>query len=91
MLIKSKRAYQKKLRKQFIERMRRLGVEDARKDQSKGLENIGGDLKYESNKGIDGHHKESVSLHPDKMTDPRNVEFMYKKDHVKYHQKYGVE
>ena len=47
-------------------------------------------MKYESNKGIDGHHKESVSLHHDKMTDPRNVEFMYKKDHVKYHQKYGV-
>ena len=35
-------------------------------------------------------HKESVSLHHDKMTDPRNVEFMYKKDHVKYHKKYGV-
>ena len=88
---KIQKSLPKKLRKQFIERMRRLGVEDARKDQSKGLENIGGDLKYESNKGIDGHHKESVSLHPDKMTDPRNVEFMYKKDHVKYHQKYGVE
>ena len=80
-----------KQRKQFIERMRRRGVEDARKDQSKGLEDIGGDLKYENNKGIDGHHKESVSLHPDKMTDPRNVEFMYKKDHIKHHQKYGVE
>ena len=79
-----------KQRKQFVERMRRRGVEDARKDQSKGLDNIGGDLKYEKNKGIDGHHKESVSLHPDKMTDPRNVEFMYNKDHVKYHQKYGV-
>ena len=35
-------------------------------------------------------HKESVSLHPDKMTDPRNVKFMYNKDHAKYNQKYGV-
>ena len=86
---KIQKSLPEKQRKQFIERMRRRGVEDARKDQSKGLD-IGGDLKYESNKGIDGHHKESVSLHHDKMTDPRNVEFMYKKDHVKYHQKYGV-
>lgn len=36
--------------------MRRLGVIDARKDQSKGLD-VGGDLKYEKNKAIDGHHK----------------------------------
>ena len=86
---KIQKSLPEKQRKQFIERMRRRGVEDARKDQSKGLD-IGGDLKYESNKGIDGHHKESVSLHHDKMTDPRNVEFMYKKDHVKYHKKYGV-
>ena len=35
-------------------------------------------------------HKESVSLHPDKMTDPRSVKFMYNKDHAKYNQKYGV-
>ena len=75
---KIQKSLPEKQRKQFIERMRRRGVEDARKDQSKGLD-IGGDLKYESNKGIDGHHKESVSLHHDKMTDPRNVEFMYKK------------
>ena len=80
-----------KQRKQFIKRMRRRGIDDARKDQSKGLENIGGDLKYEKNKDIVGHHKESVSLHPEKMTDPRNVEFMYNTDHVKYHQRYGVE
>ena len=71
---KIQKSLPEKQRKQFIERMRRRGVEDARKDQSKGLD-IGGDLKYESNKGIDGHHKESVSLHHDKMTDPRNVEF----------------
>ena len=77
-------------RKHFIERMRRLGVEDARKDQAKKLGH-GGNLKYEKNKGIDGHHKESVLLHPDKMTDPRNIKFMYKKDHIKYHQKNEIE
>ena len=49
------------------------------------------DLKYEKNKGIDGHHKESVLLHPDKMTDPRNIKFMNKKDHIKYHQKNEIE
>lgn len=70
--------------------MRRLGVIDARKDQSKGLD-VGGDLKYEKNKAIDGHHKKSVSLHPDKMTDPRNIEFKYEKEHIKYHQQNGVE
>ena len=77
-------------RKHFIERMRRLGVEDARKDQLKELGH-GGNLKYEKNKGIDGHHKESVLLHPDKMTDPRNIKFMNKKDHIKYHQKNEIE
>ena len=77
-------------RKHFIERMRRQGVEDARKDQAKKLGH-GGNLKYEKNKGIDGHHKESVLLHPDKMTDPRNIKFMYKKDHIKYHQKNEIE
>lgn len=51
----------------------------------------GGNLKYEKNKGIDGHHKESVLLHPDKMTDPRNIKFMNKKDHIKYHQKNEIE
>ena len=86
---KIQKSLPEKQRKQFIERMRRRGVEDARKDQSKGLD-IGGDLKYESNKVIDGHHIESVSLHHDKMTDPRNVKFMYNKDHAKYNQKYGV-
>ena len=28
--------------------------------------------------------------HPDKMTDPRNIEFMYNTEHIKYHQRNGV-
>lgn len=78
-----------KQRKQFIENMRRRGVEDARKDQSKGLD-VGGVLKYEKNKKIEGHHTESVSKHPEKMTDPRIIEFKTNKDHIKFHQENGV-
>ena len=74
--------------KLFKSRMRRHGIEDARKDQSKGLD-IGGDLKYEKNKEIEGHHIKSVSKHSDKMTDPRNIKFMHKKDHIKHHQENG--
>ena len=57
-----------KQRKQFMSRMRNLGVEDARKDQSRGLD-IGGSLKYEKNKKIEGHHINSVSKHPDQATE----------------------
>lgn len=74
--------------KLFKSRMRRHGIEDARKDQSKGLD-IGGKLKYEKNKEIEGHHIKSVSKHSDKMTDPRNIKFMHKKDHIKHHQENG--
>ena len=79
-----------KQRKQFMSRMRNLGVEDARKDQSRGLD-IGGSLKYEKNKKIEGHHINSVSKHPDQATDPRNIIFMNKEDHIKYHQINGTE
>ena len=46
-------------------------------------------IKYEKGKGIDGHHSDKVSENPDKMTDPRNIEFMKQEDHIKYHQQYG--
>jgi len=78
-----------KERKKFVERMRSKGVQDARIDQSHGLD-MGGKVKYEKGKQIDGHHKKSVSLHKDKMTDPRNIEFKKREDHIKYHQKYGI-
>ena len=75
-------------RKKFVQNMRRKGVADARIDQAKGLD-VGGDVKYEKGKGIDGHHSDKVSENPDKMTDPRKIEFMEQSDHIKYHQQYG--
>ena len=75
-------------RKKFVQNMRRKGVADARIDQAKGLD-VGGDVKYEKGKGIDGHHSDKVSENPDKMTDPRKIEFMKQEDHIKYHQQYG--
>jgi RHS repeat-associated protein len=75
-------------RKKFVQNMRRKGVADARIDQAKGLD-VGGDVKYEKGKGIDGHHSDKVSENPDKMTDPRNIKFMKQEDHIKYHQQNG--
>ena len=77
-----------KERKKFVERMRSKGVRDARTDRSHGLD-VGGDVKYKKGQKIDGHHKEKVSDNPDKMTDPRNIEFMKQEDHIKLHQKNG--
>ena len=74
--------------KRFVRNMRSKGIADARKDQAKGLD-MGGVVKYEKGKNIDGHHQKSVALHPDKMTDPRTIEFMEHSNHIKYHQKYG--
>lgn len=68
--------------------MRRKGVLDARKDQAKNLP-IGGKTKYEKGKNIDGHHTESVLKHKEKMTDPRNIEFMEKQEHINYHRTHG--
>lgn len=78
----------KKERERFIKNMRNRGVADARKDQSLGLD-MGGNVKYEKGKNIDGHHKEKVSDNHDKMTDPRNIEFMKQEDHKEYHQQNG--
>lgn len=46
-------------------------------------------VKYEKGKNIDGHHKESVSMHPEIMTDHRNIEFMKKEDYIKNHKEHG--
>ena len=75
-------------RDKFVKNMRSKGVADARKDQAKGLD-VGGDVKYTKGQKIDGHHKEKVSDNHDKMTDPRNIEFMKQEDHIKYHQQNG--
>jgi len=75
-------------RDKFVKNMRSRGVTDARKDQAKGLD-VGGDVKYEKGGKTDGHHTEKVSENPDKMTDPRTIEFKKQEDHIKYHQQNG--
>lgn len=75
-------------RDKFVKNMRSKGVADARKDQAKGLD-VGGDVKYEKGGKTDGHHTEKVSENPDKMTDPRTIEFKKQEDHIKYHQQNG--
>jgi len=72
----------------FVQNMRRKGVADARKDQAKGLP-IGGKTKYEKGKKIHGHHRESVSKHKEKMTDPRVIDFLEEQEHINYHRLYG--
>ena len=72
----------------FVQNMRRKGVADARKDQAKGIP-IGGKTKYEKGKKIHGHHRESVSLHKEKMTDPRVIDFLEEQEHINYHRLYG--
>ena len=64
--------------------MRSKGVSDAKKDQKAGVD-VDGEI-YEKGKGIDGHHKEWVSEDPSQMTDPRNIEFMKRKNHIILHQ-----
>ena len=61
---------------------------DTMPQSGKGLD-MGGVVKYEKGKNIDGHHQKSVAQHPEKMTDPRTIEFMEHSNHIKYHQKYG--
>ena len=75
-------------RDKFVKNMRSRGVTDARKDQAKSLD-VGGDVKYEKGGKTDGHHTEKVSENPDKMTDPRTIEFKKQEDHIKYHQQNG--
>ncbi len=70
-------------KKKFKKKMRNAGVRDARKDQAAGVDGLG--EKYEKGKGIDGHHKTMVKDDPSQMTDPRNIEFMKKEDHIKLH------
>ena len=70
--------------KKFIKNMRQKGVLDARRDQKAGAK-IEGEI-YKKGKGVDGHHKIKVSIDPSKATDPRNIKFMEKKEHIKLHQ-----
>ncbi|MEH0152860.1 SpvB/TcaC N-terminal domain-containing protein [Limibacter armeniacum] len=70
-------------KKKFKRNMRSNGVRDAQKDQASGVEGLG--VKYEKNKNIEGHHKKFVKDDPSQMSDPRNIEFMDKENHIKLH------
>lgn len=64
-------------RAKFMKSMRNAGVNDARKD------NVGGG--YASGKDLEGHHVDYVKDNPGKASDPSNIEFMTKKDHIQLH------
>jgi hypothetical protein len=66
----------------FVKNMRRLGVTDRKKSEG---------LPSSSYKGMEGHHCDSVCKNKDKMTDPRNIEFMTKQQHIEHHKKFGVD
>lgn len=70
--------------KKFKKAMRNAGVRDARRDQAEGIENLG--VKYRKNADIDGHHVTPVKDDVSQSSDPRNINFMHKKDHQKLHQ-----
>ena len=74
----------KELQKKFKKSMRQKGVSDARKDQKAGVD-VKGEI-YEKGNAIEGHHEEWVSKDPSKMTDPRNIEFLKKEEHIIKHQ-----
>lgn len=81
-----------KLKKEFKAKMRSKGVSDARRDQKAGV-NVKGEVYKPTKKGnpvenrIEGHHQETVSENPSKMTDPRNIEFLKHNDHKSKHKK----
>jgi RHS repeat-associated protein len=72
------------LKDKFKKNMRRNGVLDARRDQKAGVK-VKGEI-YEKGKSIDGHHIIKVSDDASKMTDPENIRFMIRKEHIKLHQ-----
>ena len=67
----------------FKKAMRNAGVRDARKDQSAGVEDLG--IPYQKGQKIDGHHEVPVKEDISRSSDPRNIEFMEKKDHQNLH------
>ena len=71
-------------KKKFEKSMRSKGVNDARKDQKAGIGHKGEPL-YEKGNDVEGHHIETVSEHPEKMTDPENIKFLHHNDHVNTH------
>ena len=44
-----------------------------------------GEPLYEKGNDVEGHHIETVSGHPEKITDPENIEFLHHNDHVNKH------
>ena len=69
-------------RDKFMKSMRGNGVRDARRDVKEMNKQLGTKARY---KGRQGHHMDSVSLNPERASDPRNIEFLSKKEHLKRH------
>lgn len=84
----------KESKEKFKKSMRSKGVSDARADQKKSYRDEYDEETYvrskktdPTEKRIEGHHLESVSTNPEKMTDPRNIRFKTNADHKKIHSK----
>lgn len=58
---------------------------DARKDQKAGIRK-GDEAVYEKGSDVEGHHLDPVKDHEEKMTDPRNIKLLHKRDHQKEHE-----
>jgi RHS repeat-associated protein len=71
-------------KKKFKKSMRSKGVKDARRDQKAGIRK-GEEAIYEKGNDVEGHHIHPVNHYEDEMTDPRNIKFLHKEEHMKEH------
>ncbi len=67
-------------KKEFTDKMRGKGVDDAKKDIKEQRRQMG---TNEETEGRQGHHMDSVQTTPERMTDLRNIEFP--EDHLEKH------
>jgi len=73
----------KKEAEKFKRAMRNAGVRDARNDQKNEVKTLG--ETYVKGNNIEGHHKTPVSKDISQSSDPRNIEFMSRKNHQELH------
>ena len=71
-----------KNRDRFVRNKRRNGGSDAKKGIRERNRQLG---TKEDTRGKGGHHMDSVKDNPDRMTVPRNVDFLSRKDHLDAH------
>ena len=69
-------------RKKFLDNKRRQGVRDARRDTDARNRQLG---TNDQHRGLEGHHRDNVGSRPDRASDPRNIEFMDRNDHLEAH------